>query len=76
MPRMRRTASLEEPARVWSGLLGSSWSLEATARKPFRCLHDCSGCFRLERFAGWALHPLESAAFSRRTPETDIGRCA
>src|SRR5947209_17132635 len=24
-------------------------------------------------FAGWALHPLESAAFSRRTPEADIG---
>ena len=27
MPRMRRIASLEGPARVWSGLLGSSWSL-------------------------------------------------
>jgi hypothetical protein len=23
-------------------------------------------------FAGWDLHPLESAAFSRRTPETDV----
>ena len=23
-------------------------------------------------FAGWDLHPLESAAFSRRTPSTDI----
>src|SRR5271163_1264371 len=23
-------------------------------------------------FAGWALHPLESAALSRRTPETDL----
>src|ERR1700758_1671740 len=34
----------------------------------FRYLHDCSDCFRLERSAGWALHPLESAAFSRRTP--------
>jgi hypothetical protein len=22
--------------------------------------------------AGWALHPLESAALSRRTPKTDI----
>jgi hypothetical protein len=41
--------------------------------QPFRCLHDCSGCFRLERFAGWASHPLESAAFSRRTPKADIG---
>src|SRR5882724_4338972 len=36
--------------------------------QPFRYLHDCSDCFRLERIAGWALHPLESAAFSRRTP--------
>ena len=34
--------------------------------QPFRYLHDCSGCFRLERFAGWGLHPLESAALSRR----------
>jgi hypothetical protein len=23
--------------------------------------------------AGWDLHPLESAAFARRTPEADIG---
>src|SRR5262249_18379518 len=46
-----------------------TYSLPAIRRlQPFRCLHDCSGCFRLERFAGWALHPLESAAFSRRTP--------
>jgi len=36
--------------------------------QAFRYLHDCSDCFRLERIAGWALHPLESAAFSRRTP--------
>jgi hypothetical protein len=40
--------------------------------QPFRYLHDCSDCFRLERTAGWALHPLESAAFSRRTPEPAI----
>ena len=32
--------------------------------------------FRLERFAGWGLHPLESAALSRRTPILDIGRVA
>jgi hypothetical protein len=25
-----------------------------------------------ERFAGWDLHPLESAAFSRRTPLADL----
>jgi hypothetical protein len=24
-------------------------------------------------FAGWGLHPLESAALSRRTPNSDIG---
>ena len=40
--------------------------------QTLRLLHACSGCFRLERFAGWALHPLESAAFSRRTPFPDI----
>jgi hypothetical protein len=34
----------------------------------FVTLHDCSDCFRLERIAGWGLHPLESAALSRRTP--------
>src|SRR4029077_4157008 len=38
--------------------------------QPFCYLHDCSDCFRLERIAGWALHPLESAALSRRTPKT------
>src|SRR5262249_52600951 len=36
--------------------------------QPFRSLHDCSDCFRVERIAGWALPPLEGAAFSRRTP--------
>ena len=40
--------------------------------QPFRYLHDCSGCFRLERLAGRGLHPLESAALSRRTREADI----
>jgi hypothetical protein len=40
--------------------------------QPFRYLHSCSGCFRLEHFAGWDSHPLESAAFARRTPESDI----
>src|SRR5580698_8621880 len=35
--------------------------------QPFRHLHDCSGCFRLERLAGRGLHPLESAAFPQRT---------
>src|SRR4029077_13434842 len=36
--------------------------------QPFRYLHDCSDCFRLERIAARALHPPESAAFPRRTP--------
>src|ERR1700733_1626867 len=40
--------------------------------QPFCYLHDCSGCFRLERLAGWGLHPLESAALSRRTREADV----
>jgi hypothetical protein len=40
--------------------------------QPFRCLHSCSGCFRQEQVAGWDFHPLENAAFSRRTPKRDI----
>src|SRR5271154_4284016 len=39
--------------------------------QPLRYLHDCSDYFRLEHFAGWDLHPLEGAAFSRRTPSGD-----
>ena len=27
--------------------------------QPLRYLHDCSGYFRLEHFAGWDSHPLE-----------------
>src|SRR5262249_60594508 len=26
--------------------------------QTLRLLHACSGCFRLERIAGWGLHPL------------------
>src|SRR6516165_3057288 len=40
--------------------------------QPFRYLHDCSDCFRLERIAGWGLHPLESAALARRTPRSAV----
>jgi hypothetical protein len=29
--------------------------------QTFRHLHACPGCFRLERIAGWALHPLGKA---------------
>jgi hypothetical protein len=42
-------------------------------RKPlatFQVSRDASGWSDV---AGWILHPLESAAFSRRTPKTDIG---
>jgi len=67
--------------RLFRGLLGvhSNYGLHTRAvtvfrdslnrrLQPSRYLHSCSGCFRLERFAGWGLHPLESAAFARRTP--------
>jgi len=41
--------------------------------QPLRYLHDCSDCFR------WSgcrmdLHPLESAALARRTPQPDVAR--
>jgi len=36
--------------------------------QPFRYLHDCSDCYRLERkFAGWVCLPLGDRAFPRRT---------
>jgi len=40
--------------------------------QPFRCLHSCSGCFRLERLPGGTFTHWDNAAFSRRTPITDI----
>jgi hypothetical protein len=40
--------------------------------QPFRHLHDCSGCFRLERVAGWVSHPLESAAFHGAHPKQTL----
>ncbi len=40
--------------------------------QTFRHLHACPGRFRLELLAGWDFHPLESAAFARRTPVEDI----
>ena len=55
--------------RVAACTLAQSPIVTANRRlQPFRHLHDCSDCFRLERIAGWASHPLESAAFSRRAP--------
>ncbi|VWX50653.1 hypothetical protein NOVOSPHI9U_30061 [Novosphingobium sp. 9U] len=40
--------------------------------QTFRHLHACPGCFRREQFAGWDLHPLENAAFARRTPTAAV----
>ena len=45
--------------------------------QPFRYLHSCSGCFRLEHFAGWGLHPLEkrrlcTAHAQRRRPPCQV----
>lgn len=42
--------------------------------QPFRYLHDCSDCYRLERqLAGWDSHPLEDRAFARHTEHAVIG---
>jgi hypothetical protein len=42
--------------------------------QPFRLLHSCSGCFRLERVAGWGFHPPEerrlSTAHARSSPSS------
>ncbi len=40
--------------------------------QPFRHLHDCSGCFRLERWPGGTCTHWKSAALPRRTPGADI----
>ncbi len=40
--------------------------------QPFRHLHDCFGCFRLERWPGGTRTHWKSAALPRRTPEADI----
>jgi hypothetical protein len=56
--------------RVNAGLARARAQGKTLGRRlqPLRYLHDCSDYFRLEHFAGWDLHPLESAAFARRTP--------
>ena len=76
---LRRTRYSARPAhRSFRGLLGVHLRCGPHTRtvtcvtairglQTFRRLHACPGCFRLERLAGWDLHPLESAAFSRRT---------
>jgi hypothetical protein len=40
--------------------------------QPLRYLHDCSGCFRLERLPGGICTHWKSAALSRRTPPPAI----
>src|SRR5215467_13091556 len=63
--------------RVAACTLAQSPIVTANRRlQPSRYLHDCSDCFRLERIAGWALHPPESAALSRRTPKPAIHESA
>jgi len=66
---------------MWRGCIRSGlsvaapfvWRCPSTRRlQPFRCLHSCSGCFRLERLPGGACTHWRSAAFSRRTPKPDI----
>ena len=76
----RKTDRSAPASRVFRGLLSvhSRFGLHArwiTKRDPFhqRLRRTCyllrrSDCFRLERpVAGWDLHPLEVAAFARRT---------
>ena len=37
--------------------------------QPFRCLHDCSSCFQVERFAGWGSNPLECRVLTAHTQD-------
>ena len=41
--------------------------------QPFRYLHDCSGCFRLERLPGGTCTHWKAPPLSRRTPNSDVG---
>ena len=40
--------------------------------QPFRHLHDCSSCFRLERWPGGTCTHWKSTALPRRTPKADV----
>ena len=46
--------------------------IEAVGPLKVDYLHYCSDCFRLERLAERGSHPLERAAFARRTRRADI----
>ena len=55
-PMMRRSAGLEphQAGRQQGSIDGDFWRLVHRGLQPFRRLHDCSGCFRLERLPGGA----------------------
>ena len=44
--------------------------------QPFRCLHSCSGCFRLERLPGGTCTHWESAAFHGARQKQTLGSAA
>src|SRR5271166_3616380 len=69
LPATRSCEACSAFTRVAARTLARSPTRDQLHRRlqPFRYLHDCSGCFRLEQLAGRGLHPLESAALSRRT---------
>jgi len=53
------------PQRLGDAHLPPCRLLDPPCRRlqPFRRLHDCFGCFRLERIAEWALYPLKNTTF-------------
>jgi hypothetical protein len=67
--RLRSFAQPYQPSPI--GLSGRPAHRPFRRLQLFRHLHR-SGCFPAGAVAGWDLHPLKSAAFSRRTPTADI----
>ena len=62
----RRSArTTQQAVNAWFSYLASPFAQDP---KPVRLLPAGA-------VAGWGLHPLESAALSRRTPMADIRRC-
>ncbi len=77
LPRTADAArrGLPRPVMTHSGSRGSPIRGTLYRRlQPFRRLHDCSGCFRLERWPGGICTHWKSAALSRRTPIADVAR--
>ncbi len=61
------------PLVTHSGSRGSPFRDTLYRRlQPFRHLHDCSGCFRLERSPGGTCTHWKCAALARRTPTAVI----